>query len=171
MKFKVVTSPPRTHRRGGFTLAELMASLIIVSLIATAATYLLAATCQTQQYVQNDATTDSQVDFARQRITENIRAATAVAITSSSITITSPPSPLISGGTFTITYSLLGSSLTEIYVNNTNSTTYTSSIIVTNVGQFSVAALVANPKAFQVTLSVGSVAPIQRTFVAFGRNL
>ena len=87
-------------------------------------------------------------------------------------TITSPPSALISGGTFTITYSgTAGGSLLETYVNNSNGTTYSFGASVHNVTQFSATPLSGNPKAYQIALNAGSTAPVQRTFVAFGRNL
>lgn len=169
MNFWFTKSLPRRSR--AFTLIELMIALVIFALIAVAGTYLLLASCDTQQYVQNSAAADSEVEFARQRITENIRAATAVVISGSTITITSPPSSLISGGTFTITYSILGSTLTETYLNNTNNQTYTSGTLVHNVTQFSVSKLAANPKAFQLVLTAGTTPSVQRTFVAFARNL
>jgi len=165
--------PSHTSRvpRRGFTLTELMASLLIFAMVSTAATYLMGALSNTQQYAQNGATTDSEMAFACQRITENIRAANVVTIAASSITITSPPSPLISGGTFTITYSLVGSNLYEIYFNNSNSQTYSSGVLVHNVSQFTVSQLAGNSKAFQVILNAGTTLGVQRTFVAFGRNL
>ncbi len=159
------------RRHGGFTLAELMASLIIFALVATAGTYLVGALSNTQQYVQSGTTSDSEAAFATERITENIRAATAVSFTSSSLTITSPPSALIGGGTFTISYSVLGTSLLETCVNNTNNQTYSAGILVHNVSQFAVAQLAANPKAFQIVLNAGTTMKVKRTFVAFGRNL
>jgi hypothetical protein len=148
-----------------------MISMIIFVLVATASTFLLGAAFNTQQYAQSGATSDSQVQFAIQRITENIRAANVVSITANSITITSPPSPLISNSTFTINYFLVGNTLMESYVNNGNGTTYSSDVIVYNVTQFSVATLAANAKAFQITLTAGTEPSVSRTFVAFGRNL
>jgi len=161
----------RPSRYRAFTLIELMISLIIFALIAIASTYLVAAGFNTQQYAQSGATADSQVQFAVQRITDNIRAANAVTITANSITITSPPSSLISNGTFTINYFLVGSNLMESYVNNANSTTFSSDVLVNNVGTFSVATVPANTKAFQITLKAGTAPTVQRTFIAFGRNL
>jgi prepilin-type N-terminal cleavage/methylation domain-containing protein len=162
------TSRPR---HGGFTLAELMAALIIFALVSMAGTYLMAALGNTRQYVQSGTTSDSEVAFATQRITENIRAATAVSFSASSLTITSPPSALISGGTFTITYSVAGTTLVEICTNNTSNQTYSSGVLVHNVQQFSVTQVPANTKAFQIVLGAGTTMIVQRTFVAFGRNL
>jgi hypothetical protein len=148
-----------------------MTSLVIFALVAIASTFLVGAGFNTQQYAQASANTDSQVQFAVERITENIRAANAVSITGNSITITSPPSPLISNATFTINYFLVGNNLMESYVNNSTSATYSSDVIVNNVTTFSVATLVANTKAFQITINAGTSPIIQRTFDAFGRNL
>jgi prepilin-type N-terminal cleavage/methylation domain-containing protein len=172
MKNRLPHLHPRRSRRA-FTFVELMASLIIFALIATASTYLLGASAKTQSFVQGDATTESEVGFALQRITENVRAATAVTPGTSSLTITSPPTT-ISGTTynFTITYNLVGSNLWENYTNNANGSSYSSGIIVHNVQAFTPISLPANNKALQITLKAGTPSTtIARTFVAFGRNL
>jgi len=163
--------PFRSRRSRAFTLVELMVSMIIFVLVATAATFLLGASFNTQQFAQSGATTDSQIQFAVQRITENIRAANAVSSTANSITITSPPSTLIGGNTFTINYFLVGNTLVESYVDNAGNSTYSSDVIVTNLTTFSVSTLAANSKAFQIVLTAGVEPSITRTFVAFGRNL
>ncbi|MGN6366793.1 MAG: PulJ/GspJ family protein [Phycisphaerae bacterium] len=165
---------PRSKRRSrrAFTFVELMCSLIIFSLVATAGTYLLATSARTQSYVAGDAAVESEVEFSIQRITENIRAATSVAAGSSSLSITSPPSPRINNNTFAISYSLLGSNLIESYTNNATNASYSSGIIAHNVQSFTVIALPANNNAFQITLTAGSPSTtVSRTFVAFARNL
>jgi prepilin-type N-terminal cleavage/methylation domain-containing protein len=162
-------------RLGGFTLAELMVAMMIFVLVAMAGAYLIAALARTQNYVEGNVASTSQVEFAVQRIIENIRSANAMSTSGSStttITITSPPSPLISDATFTITYTgSAGGNLTETYVNNTTHATYSSGVLVDNVTQFTIAPVSGVPDAYQITLNAGSVAPIQRTFVVFGRNL
>ena len=161
----------RANRRG-FTFVELMVSLMIFSLVATAGTYLLATSAKTQSYVAGGATSESEVEFTIQRITENVRAATAVIPGNSSLTITSPPSSRISGDTFTIVYSVLGSNLIESYTDVTTHAVYSSGIIAHNVSTFTPTALPANPKAFQVIFSAGTPSTtVTRTFVVFGRNL
>ncbi|HUO10105.1 MAG TPA: prepilin-type N-terminal cleavage/methylation domain-containing protein [Phycisphaerae bacterium] len=174
MKYHLTHHRPRRSRRA-FTFVELMASLIIFAVVSTAGTYLLASAAKSQEYVKGGANAESEVEFAIQRITENIRDATALSYTSTSLTITSPPSPLISNNTFGISYSLVGTNLIESYTNNGNSSSYSSGTIVHNVvtSGFSIAPLSGNNKAFQITISAGtnSTAVIQRTFVAFGRNL
>ncbi len=158
--------------RRGFTFVELMASLIIFALVATASTYLLATSAKTQSYVTGDATSESEVEFSIQRITENIRAATAVTVGTSSLTIVSPPSTRISNNTFTIVYSLVGSNLIESYTNNSNNSSYSSGTIAHNVSAFTPSTLTANPKAFQIILTAGTPSTtVSRTFDVFGRNL
>ena len=162
--------PPRRNRRA-FTFVELMASLIIFSLVATAGTYLLATSAKTQSYVQGGANTESEIEFAIQRITENIRAATAVTPGTSSVTITSPPSPRVSGNpTFTITYNLVNSNLIEIYTNNANNSSYSNGTIAHNVTAFTPVSLSSNT--FRVTLTAGAAnTSITRVFVAYSRNV
>lgn len=163
---------PHYRQRRGFTFVELMASLIIFSLVGTAGTYLLAASAKTQSYVAGGTTAESEVAFAIQRITENIRDATGVIPGSSSLTIQTSPSPRISGNTFTITYSLLGSNLVESYTNNGTNAVYSSGIIAHNVSSFTPSTLAANAKAFQVIFTAGpSGASVSRTVVVLGRNL
>ena len=158
--------------RRAFTFVELMASLIIFALVGTAGTYLLATSAKTQSYVNNDATSESEVEFSIQRITENIRAATAVTAGTTSITITSPPSTRINNATFTIVYTLVGTNLYENYTNNSNNGSYSSGIIAHNVTTFTPTPLAANPDAFQIILIAGTPSTtVSRTFVAFGRNL
>ena len=106
---------------------------------------------------------------------ENIRSANTLTVSASgytTITITSPPSALIGGGTFTITYSgVAGGSLLETYVNNAGGTIYSSGVLVHVLTQFSATPVAGNPNAYQIVLGANPTAPVQRTFVAFGRNL
>jgi prepilin-type N-terminal cleavage/methylation domain-containing protein len=161
----------RSWRRAAFTLTELMVALSIFSVASSAGTFLLVSAANTQRYVRASATEGSEVEFAMERMVENIRSANGVTLMGTgTIVITSPPSALASNHTFTITYTFAGGVLTETYVDNSNGQTFSSTALVHNVNQFSVWSQSAG-KAFHVVLDVGTTARAVREFVVFGRNL
>src|SRR3982751_479192 len=63
----------------GLTLVELMVTLMIMSLIATATTSLLVSSANTQRYVLNNTNAVSQTELSFRRIVENIRSASSAA--------------------------------------------------------------------------------------------
>jgi prepilin-type N-terminal cleavage/methylation domain-containing protein len=151
LKIQARASMGRSKR--AFTLTELMIALSIFASVSSAATFLLATTAHTQSVVRESTSSESEVELAMERIVGNVRSANAVSATSSTLQVTSPPNPLISNNTFTITYEFTGGNLLETYVNNGNGQVYTSTALVHGVNQFVISPLGANNKAFQITLT------------------
>ena len=149
----------RLGRRGplrGFTLVELMTTLVIFALIATAATAMMASSANTQRYVANNVTANSQVELAFRRIVENIRSSSQCACPNpSEIDLVTQADA--SSFVYNVKYTLVGTQLMEIddrYGTNilcTNVTTFTPAQAVSTTTP---ALLSANPSIFQVTLRV-----------------
>ena len=156
------------RRRHAFTLTELMIALSIFAGVSAAATFLLATTAHTQSFVRESASDASEVELAVERIVGNVRSATSLTSTSTSLHITSPPSALVAGDTFTITYEFSNGNLLETYTTNSNGQIYSTTALVHGASQFLVTPLGGNTKAVQITLITESTS---RYFVVFGRNL
>lgn len=164
----------RAIRRSGFTLFELMLSLMIFAMASTAGAYMFCAAAENQTYFKASATSASEVEFAMSRIIENLRAATSATIGTSptKLTLVSLPNSAIGGATFTITYTWSNGNLTETYVSNgTDQTQNTSATLVHGVTSFTVSPLSGAASTYQITISAGTQEPILRKFTVFGRNL
>jgi prepilin-type N-terminal cleavage/methylation domain-containing protein len=160
--------------RGAFTLVELMTTLVIFALIATAATSMMASSANTQRYVNNNVTANSQVELAFRRIVENIRSSSQCACPNATEIdlVTQPDS---SGTVYNISYTLVGTQLIE------SDDRYGTNVLCTNVSTFSPvhvvsttnpALLSANPSIFQLTLEVSppNTPPITRQATIVARN-
>ncbi|HEY1683335.1 MAG TPA: type II secretion system protein [Tepidisphaeraceae bacterium] len=148
--------------RRGFTLPEIMCSLMIFATVATAGTYLMGAMANNETYFRDGTNSQSEVEFALGRIVENVRAATAVSSPSSATAVHSITLTNINGQT--VTYQINSSgNLTETVGSTTSTLVHSAS--------FSAAQTGSNAKAFTITLSSGTEQVISRSVTVFGRNL
>jgi type II secretory pathway pseudopilin PulG len=139
------------HRRRGLTLVELMASLMLLTLMATAGFSLLATTSQAQRYVAQNSDAVSQTELAFRRMVENIRSASQAAIsTPNQLDLVSQPDTSKAGNpVYNIHYLLAGTELLEM------DDRYGTNTLVENVTGFTpVQVQTAKPAVFQITLSV-----------------
>lgn len=137
-------------RRRGFTLVELMISLIIFALVASAAGSLLYSTLNTNTYVSSATGAASQVDLAMDRMIENLRSASwAQAYSPNQLYLKTENDPNNNNQPDTLEYSLNSSAqLTE------TNTLYGSTplVLASNVQTFSVTLLKTGPTLYRITL-------------------
>jgi prepilin-type N-terminal cleavage/methylation domain-containing protein len=155
-------SPQSRNRPRAFTLAEIMCSLMIFTMVATAGTYMAGAMNTNQKFFRDGTNSQSEVEFALGRIVENVRAATVV----------SSPASTTAVRTLTLT-NITGVIVTYQIDANGNLTENTGGLISTLVhsASFSVAETSGNSKVFTITISSGTDQVISRSVTAFGRNL
>jgi prepilin-type N-terminal cleavage/methylation domain-containing protein len=138
-------------RRRGLTLIELVASLVILTLLAAAGFSLLAATGQTQRYVLQNTGAVSQVELSFRRMLENVRSASQASIPiPTELDLVSQPDTSKAGNpVYNIKYCLIGTQLAEI------DDRYGTNILADNVTAF-VPSLVqsSKPSLFQITLTL-----------------
>lgn len=157
------------RRSRAFTLVELMTTLMIFALIATAATSMMAASANTQKYVINNVNAVSATELTFRRIVENLRSAsTCTCPTSSQITLVTQPDTSQAGNpVYNVSYSLVGTQLIEI------DDRYATNILATNVTAFTVTVVQATkPTMYQIALTVSppNSAPITRQAYITSRN-
>lgn len=154
--------------RGAFTLAEVMISLMIFAMVATAGTYMMSATNTAQNFFRNGTNSQSELEFALGRMVENVRAATAVASPTSTSSVSTLTITNISG--VTVTYTVNSS-----YCLTEKIGTGTANVLVHGTQQYpvtmSVAETTGNSKAFTIAITAGSNQNIARSITVFGRNL
>jgi prepilin-type N-terminal cleavage/methylation domain-containing protein len=150
----------RVH--SGFTLAEIMCSLMIFTMVATAGTYMAGAMNNNQKFFRDGTNSQSEVEFALGRIVENVRAATTVSSPTSITPVHTLTLNNISG--IVVTYQINASGNLIETVGSAVST------LVHNAS-FSVQENNSNPKAFDIKISSGTDQVITRSVTAFGRNL
>ena len=169
MRQRIIHHQPKPTGRNpgslarGFTLVEIMCTLMIFALVATAGTYLMGAMASGQEFFREGTDSQSEVEFAIGRMVENVRAATAVASPSSTAVSSSLSLTAIDGSS--VIYSR------DANHNLTERIGTATSTLVHDVTSFSVAETSGNSKAFTITISAGTQEPISRTITVFGRNL
>lgn len=139
------------RRRRGLTLIELMASLIILTLVATAGFSLLAATGQTQRYVVQNTSAVSQVELAFRRILENLRSASqgSIPIATELDLVSQPDTSKAGNPVYNIKYCLIGTQLAEI------DDRYGTNILADNVTAFTPTVIQSTkPSLYQITLTL-----------------
>lgn len=153
---------PRARAKRGFTLAEVMCSLMIFATVATGATYMMGAMSNSQTYFRNGTENQSEIEFALGRIVENVRAASAI----------SSPSSTTAGSTLTLT-TLSGATVMYKIDANHNLVETSGGVTSTLVhgATLSAAETSGNAKAFTITISTGTDQTVSRTVTVFGRNL
>jgi prepilin-type N-terminal cleavage/methylation domain-containing protein len=146
-----------------FTLAEIMCSLMIFAMVASAGTYMVGAVNTNETFFRAGTSSQSEIEFAMGRIVENVRAATAVSSPTSTTAADKLKLTNISGATVTYQIDTNGN-LTE-----TVGTAAASTLV--HGATLSVQESSGNAKAFTITLSAGTSQVVSRSVTAFGRNL
>lgn len=154
----------------GFTLAEIMISMMIFAMVAAAGTYMMSAASSAQNFFRNGTGSQSEVEFALGRMVENVRAAAPGGISSPTSTTAASTLKLTTLTGATVTYTVSNFCLTEQLNSGT------ANVLVHGTSaypvSFSVAQTQGNAKAFAITISAGSSQNITRNSItAFGRNL
>jgi hypothetical protein len=128
-----------------------MASLIILSLVATAGFSLVATSAQTRKYVVQNTDTLSQAEIAFRRIVENIRSASQAGIVAPSEIdlVTQPDTSQPGNPVYNVKYFLMGSQLIE------NDDRYGLNVLASNVTTFTPTIVQSTkPTMFQITLTL-----------------
>ncbi|MGN6367833.1 MAG: PulJ/GspJ family protein [Phycisphaerae bacterium] len=164
----------RPGRRGAFTLVELMTTLVIFALIATAATSMMASSANTQRYVMNNVNANSQAELAFRRIVENIRSSSQCWVPNAN-EIDLWTQPDANKTPHSVIYSLVGTQLME------SDDRYGTNVLATNVTTFAPSQAVSttnpsllssNPSIFQLTITISppNSPPITRQSTIVARN-
>lgn len=172
---------PLTRRRGGYSLVEVLTSLVILSLLMTAGYSLLTGTLNADRYLRSANTTESEVELAIRRITNNLRTAApyasmvpapgaAVNTTSNVLTTKTQPDPANSNQQYVVSYRVQNNQLIE------NDSRYgigtaADNVLCNNVASFQVKVMAAsNPMMIQVTLTTKPPLAVSRVFQVMCRN-
>jgi prepilin-type N-terminal cleavage/methylation domain-containing protein len=172
--FRVLSAPiSRAHR--GFSLAELMLALTIVSLLSVSVAMLLAGAGDTDFFVNRETQAMAQVETAYRRILHNVRTASAISVPSTTtagttLTLQTQPDPGNSNNPWTVTYKILSGNLVEDDPRY-DSAGSTPNILVSNVKTFSVTrSATAAPTTITLTIISNTSPPVTRTAVIECRN-
>src|SRR4051794_10566826 len=92
-----------------FTLVELMVTLMIISLVATASTSMLVSSANIQRYVLNNTNAAPQTGLAFRRIVKNIRSASqATWVPPAELDLVTQPNTAVAGNpVYNVKYSLV----------------------------------------------------------------
>jgi type II secretory pathway pseudopilin PulG len=164
------------------TFVELMLALIIVGLVMTAAYTLLAGTLNTDRYLSTANTTESEVELAIRRLTNNLRTAapyasmvpaagTAVNTVSTTLTVQTQPDPNNSNQQYVVTYSVNASHQLIENDSRYGSGAAANNVLCNNVASFQVMVMNSSaPMVLQVTLTTSAPQPVSRVFQIMCRN-
>jgi type II secretory pathway pseudopilin PulG len=170
-------SPQETRRiagGGAFTVVELVLALTIISILGTAVVTMLMGASQSDNYLSNCLTAQSETDLAIRRIINNIREAQTGSIVlgpSTLATLTQPDNPDGFPVGVAVSYAVQPdpSNASQNVLQETDQRWGTNTL-VHNVTTFSVTAVSGIPNLYQVDLVVGSPVTSERHVQVFGRN-
>jgi len=166
---------PLLKSQSGFTLVELLVSLVIIAILSVAVSTMLVGAAKTNLFVLNETDAVSQAENALRRIMHNLRTASAISApatmtSSSTLTLVTQTDPA-TGNPYTITYTLTGTTLTESDPRY-NTSGGSPNTIASNVSAFSVTRnSLSSPQTVTVMITVGTAAPVSRSVTIYCRNL
>jgi prepilin-type N-terminal cleavage/methylation domain-containing protein len=167
-------STSRPVRPRGFTLAELMVSLSVLTILTIAATNLIIAGLHTDRVLLDTNRQSSELELATRRIIRNIRTGTALVLTgSNSLTLTSQADPTNNGQTYTVTYTYDSSAKTLSESSTQFGVTPPVNIIAYNVTAFTFTQVTASPLVLSIDITIAGAStspPSHRTFQVLNRN-
>ena len=157
-------------RRAGFTLIEFLLALAIIACLSAAVCTLLVGAFNTSRYLLSAGGTNSEVGLAIGRMLHNLRMCSALVsptnnTAQNTFTIVTQPDANNGNATYTVSYTLSGTQLTE------TDTRYGSNVICNNVSAFTVQLMAGTTNVVQITLTEGSGTQVTRTFKVYCRNL
>jgi type II secretory pathway pseudopilin PulG len=153
------------------TLLELMLALIILAICALASERMLAASLQTDKYLQQNSAAVSQIEMATRRITHNVRTCQSLSSPTgttpqTSLSLVTQPDSANGNQSYTVSYALNGTNLQE------TDTRYGTNTIATNISAFTVTLVsTTSPILVQVSITMNVQPSISRTFRIYCRNL
>jgi len=165
----------------GMTLVETLVALVIFSLLMTAGYTLLSGTLRADRYLRSANTTESEVELAIRRITNNLRTAapyasmvpvagSAVGTTSSTLTTLTQPDPNNSNQQYVVSYRLQNNQLIE-NDSRYGSGTAADNVLCNNVASFQAKVMASSsPMMIQITLTTNGPQAVSRVFQVMCRN-
>jgi type II secretory pathway component PulJ len=159
-----------------FTLVELLLALVIVTLVSTAVTTMLNGAAMTSSFVLSETSATYQAETAYRRIMHNLRAASAISApadttAAGTLTLVTQPDSGNGNATYTVTYTLSGTNLTESD-SRYNGAGNAPNVIATNVTAFSVTRQsLASPQVVLLTITIGTTPAVTRSAKIYCRNL
>lgn len=156
---------------------ELMIGLTIFSIMATAVFGMLMGAMNTDRYLRAANTTESEVELATRRITNNLRTASAMATPTTTtagntLSITTQPDSGNGNATYSVSYSINASNQLIETDSRYGAGAAGNNVICNNVATFSVQLqTVSSPKVIRVTLTTSGPQAVTRSFQVTCRNL
>ncbi|MGN6368982.1 MAG: PulJ/GspJ family protein [Phycisphaerae bacterium] len=161
-------------RRRAFTLLELILGLVIMAIISTAVCALTTGSMNADRYMRAFTDSQSEVEFAMRRITNNIREAqtgsiTFTATTLSTLTQADAAHGCSSGAT--VSYALRPDpSNASLRILVETDQRYGTNTLVHNVQTFSVSQVSGSSDLYQIDLVAGGTDQAARHFKVLARN-
>jgi prepilin-type N-terminal cleavage/methylation domain-containing protein len=160
------------RRRRGLTLAELMTSIVIVSVLSVGATNLVIAALRTDRVLLDSNRQVSEMELAIRRMTHDIRTGSNLSIaSSSSFSLTTQADPGNNGQSYTVTYTYDSAGKTLSETNSKYGST--ANIIAYNVSAFSVTLAKSSPIVLSISITISGTnitTRTQRSFQVMNRN-
>lgn len=163
--------------RRGLTLIETMLSLVVFAILAVAGFTVLSGALNTDRYLRSANTTESEIELATRRITNNLRTAAAMATPTTTtagntLSITTQPDTGNSNAQYTVSYSINASNQLVETDSRYGAGTAGNNVLLNNVATFSVQLQsTASPRVIQVTVTTSAPQAVTRSFKVYCRNL
>jgi prepilin-type N-terminal cleavage/methylation domain-containing protein len=165
------------HTTRGLTLIETILSLVVFSLLSLAGFTVLQGALNTDRYLRSANTTESEIELATRRITNNLRTAAAMSAptttaASSTLSITTQPDANNSNTSYTVSYSVNSSNQLVETDSRYGSGASATNVLLNNVAGFSVQLQsTTSPKVITVTVTTSAPQAVSRSFKVYCRNL
>jgi prepilin-type N-terminal cleavage/methylation domain-containing protein len=163
--------------RRGLSLLEVILGITVFSIMATAFFTVLQGALNTDRYLRAANMTESEIELATRRITNNLRTASAMATpttttAANTLSITTQPDSGNSNATYTVSYSINASNQLIEADSRYGAGAAGNNVILNNVSTFSVQLQsTTSPKVIQVTVPTTAPQAVTRSFKVYCRNL
>jgi prepilin-type N-terminal cleavage/methylation domain-containing protein len=163
--------------RRGLTLMETVLSLVVFSVLSLAGFTVLSGALNTDRYLRSANTTESEIELATRRITNNLRTAAAMSTPTTTaagntLSITTQPDSGNSNAQYTVSYSINSNNQLVETDSRYGAGAAGNNVLLNNVSTFSVQLQsTSSPKIIQVTLTTSAPQAISRSFKVYCRNL
>lgn len=165
-------------RHRGLTLIETILSLVVFGLLSLAGFTVLFGSLNTDRYLRAANTTESEIELAKRRITNNLRTAAAMSTPTTTtagntLSITTQPDTNNSNTQYTVSYSVNGSNQLVECDSRYGAGSAGNNVILNNVSTFTVQlqSTSSSPKVLTVTITTTAPQAVTRSFKVACRNL